>query len=67
MLSLQIIALSSVPTVYNGGAEHTCYIATAFAWLFTHPWFFRLWVVQEVGVSKSAIALLGDGEIEFAE
>lgn len=47
--------------------EHICYVATAFAQLFTHPWFFRLWVVQEVGVSRLAIALIGNGEIEFGE
>lgn len=47
--------------------EHTCYVATAFAQLFAHPWFFRLWVVQEVGVSRLAIALIGNCEIEFGE
>ncbi|RFU23834.1 hypothetical protein B7463_g12505, partial [Scytalidium lignicola] len=40
-------------------------IWTAFARLLDHPWFTRLWVVQEVGMGKSVVALTGNATIDF--
>ncbi|KAE9378498.1 HET-domain-containing protein [Stipitochalara longipes BDJ] len=38
---------------------------TSFAKLLCHPWFSRLWVIQEVGKCKSALALFGENEMDF--
>jgi hypothetical protein len=38
---------------------------TTLAKLLCHPWFSRVWVVQEVGMSKSALALFGENEMDF--
>lgn len=38
---------------------------SGFSELLDRPWFSRLWVVQEVGLARSALALFGDKEIDF--
>jgi Heterokaryon incompatibility protein (HET) len=35
----------------------------ALLWFFSLPWFSRLWVVQEISLSRSATAFIGDYEI----
>ncbi|KAI5456204.1 HET domain-containing protein [Mariannaea sp. PMI_226] len=35
--------------------------------VFTHPWFERVWVLQEVGLAKNAVLAYGSSTIEFAE
>jgi hypothetical protein len=42
-------------------------ITTAFGQLFESPWFTRLWVVQEVGMAKSVVAMIGDATINFVD
>ncbi|ORY01169.1 heterokaryon incompatibility protein-domain-containing protein [Clohesyomyces aquaticus] len=38
---------------------------TSLAFLFDHPWWDRLWVVQEAGLGQSVVALFGGLEIDF--
>jgi hypothetical protein len=45
----------------------TSIIANAFSQLFDSPWFTRLWVVQEVGMAKSVLTLVGDATIDFVD
>lgn len=47
--------------------SETSMIANAFAQLFESPWFTRLWVVQEVGMAKSVVALIGDATLDFVD
>jgi hypothetical protein len=57
---------SNVPRFQLGDLDHdACYAWTTFAKLLDRPWFSRLWVVQEVGLGKSVIALFGDARMEF--
>ncbi|KAL2680502.1 hypothetical protein Neosp_008104 [[Neocosmospora] mangrovei] len=35
--------------------------------IFTHPWFERVWVLQEVGLAKKAVLAYGFSTIDFAE
>jgi hypothetical protein len=45
--------------------EETDRLWTAFARVFTQPWFHRLWVLQEAGLAKSALAMFGEREFDF--
>jgi hypothetical protein len=57
---------SNAPRLRLGDLGHDAYYAwTTFAKLLARPWFSRLWVVQEVGLGKSVIALFGDAKMEF--
>ncbi|PMD37053.1 HET-domain-containing protein [Hyaloscypha variabilis F] len=42
-------------------------VASALCQLFEAPWFKRLWVVQEIGMAKSVLALIGDISIDFVD
>lgn len=42
-------------------------VASALCKLFDSPWFTRLWVVQEIGMAKSILALIGDAWIDFVD
>jgi hypothetical protein len=35
--------------------------------VFTHPWFERVWVLQEIGLAKNALLAYGSSMIDFAE
>jgi hypothetical protein len=53
---------------FRGELDHDTYYSwTAFAKLLGRSWFSRLWVVQEVGLGKSVLALFGDATIGFDE
>jgi Heterokaryon incompatibility protein (HET) len=45
----------------------TSVVASALCQLFDSPWFTRLWVVQEVGMAKSILAMIGDASIDFED
>lgn len=42
-------------------------VAHAFSHLLDSPWFTRLWVVQEVGLARSVVAMFGDTSIDFVD
>ncbi|CZR52699.1 uncharacterized protein PAC_02576 [Phialocephala subalpina] len=42
-------------------------VGHAFSHLLDSPWFTRLWVVQEVGLAKSVVAMFGDTTIDFVD
>ena len=33
---------------------------------FRHPWFYRVWTVQEIAMAKSAVVIVGDWEIQWS-
>ena len=45
----------------------TMVVASALCKLFDSPWFTRLWVVQEIGMAKSILTLIGDISIDFVD
>lgn len=45
--------------------EETHQFWTGFSLLLRHPWFRRLWVVQEAGLGRSVVALFGGLEVDF--
>ncbi|KAH8769679.1 heterokaryon incompatibility protein-domain-containing protein [Hyaloscypha sp. PMI_1271] len=45
----------------------TSVVASALCQLFDSPWFTRLWVVQEIGMAKSILAMIGDASIDFVD
>lgn len=42
-------------------------VGHAFSHLLDSPWFTRLWVVQEVGLARSVVAMFGDTTIDFVD
>ncbi|KAE8450788.1 hypothetical protein EG329_005701 [Mollisiaceae sp. DMI_Dod_QoI] len=42
-------------------------VGHAFGHLLDSPWFTRLWVVQEVGLARSVVAMFGDTTIDFVD
>lgn len=48
------------------GSDAT-YRWSQFAELLLRPWFQRLWVIQEVGIAKSALISIGNVQVEFTQ
>ncbi len=63
------LAILGIPGETNLGenqiSNKEIYILLLLADLIDRQWFHRLWVVQEVGMAKSALALVGNVAIEF--